>query len=105
MQNIQKQYGFLRHFTGLKQQRQLHYELDYGKDFKIGDKEIWRVMITEEDLAKISLLFVLTKAARLLSSSSARDRASLGLRHGRNGDLITGSHLASLLSVLPNSIS
>ena len=60
-------------FMNLKEQRQLHSELDCQKD---------------------------TKAGRFLSSKSVWDRASLGPGVGRSGDLRTRFNPAILLSVL-----
>jgi hypothetical protein len=81
--------NYVRGFTDLKKQRQLHYKPTCPKDIKERDKEIWGVVITGQDLIQLSLLFVLTKAGRFLSSRSAWDRAS------ENGNLGAGSHTAS----------
>jgi hypothetical protein len=37
---------WIRSFTDLKKQRQLHYEPACQKDAKEGEKEIWGVVIT-----------------------------------------------------------
>ena len=70
--------NYMRGFTDLKEQRQLHYEPACQKDTKEGDKEIQGVVITGQEPIQLSLLFVLTKAGRFLSSRSAWDRARLG---------------------------
>jgi hypothetical protein len=55
------------------------------------------VLITEEPI-QLRFLIMLTKADRFLSSGSTWDRARLG--PGRNRNFRTGSHTASLSSVL-----
>ena len=64
----------IRSFTDLKEQRQLHYEPACQKDTK--GEEIWGLVITGQDPIQLSILFMLTKAGRFLSSRSASDRKS-----------------------------
>ena len=52
----------------LKEQRQLHYEPASQKDIKERNKEICRVVMAEQDLTQLRLLFVLTKGGRSLNS-------------------------------------
>jgi hypothetical protein len=70
--------NYMRGFTDLKEQRQLHHEPVCQKNIKEGDKELWRVVIPGQDPTQLSLLFVRTKTGRFRSSRSAWDRASLG---------------------------
>jgi hypothetical protein len=70
--------NYMKDFKNLKKQRQLHYEPAYQKDIKKGDKEIWRVVIAGQDPTQVSLLFVITRAGKLVSSRSGWDRVRLG---------------------------
>ena len=57
-------------FRDLKKQRELQYEPTCQKDTKKGDKENWGVITAQQDVTWLSLLFVLTKTGRFLSSRS-----------------------------------
>jgi hypothetical protein len=45
---------YIKSFTDLKEQRQLHYEQTCQKDGKEEDKENQRVVITEQNLIQLS---------------------------------------------------
>ena len=62
----------------LKEQRQVHHEPACQKDIKEGDKEIWAVVMAEQGLTQLKLLFVVTKTCIFLSIRSALDRLNLG---------------------------
>ena len=87
----------IRSFTDLREQRQLCYDPACQKDAKEGDKAIQGVVIAEQDPTQLSLLFVLTKAGRFLSSRSAWDKANLG--SGVVRVVISGQGPASYLIV------
>ena len=62
----------------LKELRQLHYGSACQKGIKEGNKEIWGVVVAGQDPTQLSLLFVLTKTGRFLSSRPAWPTSRLG---------------------------
>jgi hypothetical protein len=102
--------NYIRRFTDLKEERQLHYEPACQKDTKEGNKKIQEV-VSQGKIPPSDILLLLLFACLFVYAYKGRQipefKVSLGQRefrpgprYSRNGNLKAASHPAIRLSVL-----